>query len=116
MVNKAILLGRLGQDPELKKTANDLNVCRFSVATQYKYKEDMQTTWHNIVLFGKAGEYVMTYLKKGSLVYVEVMIQTRTWQGKDGKKHTTTEILAKQVQGIKETTIDTSKAIDDESF
>lgn len=104
-VNKAILVGNLGRDPELRFTNQQLPVCSFSVATTEKRKDATgkyvdQTEWHNIVTFGKVAENCGKYLKKGSQVYVEGRIQTRKWQDKEGKDRYTTEILANSVQFI----------------
>ena len=104
-VNKAILVGNLGRDPELRFTNQQLPVCSFSVATTEKRKDATgkyvdQTEWHNIVTFEKVAENCGKYLKKGSQVYVEGRIQTRKWQDKEGKDRYTTEILANSVQFI----------------
>lgn len=101
-INKAILVGNLGKDPELRYTPNQTAVCSFSVATTEKRKEGNtwkdQTEWHNIVTFGKTAENCKNYLKKGRQVFVEGRIQTRKWQDKEGKDRYTTEIIANTVQ------------------
>ena len=93
-VNKVMIVGRIGQKPELKYTANQSAVTNLSVATteSLKDKED-KTEWHRVVLFGKTAEFVCNYLDKGSLVYVEGRLQTRSWD-KNGQKMYTTEIVA----------------------
>jgi len=101
-VNRAILVGRLGKDPEVKVTAQNFTIANFSLATSERVKQGEEwkdkTEWHNIVVLGKAAENAGKYLKKGSLVYVEGRIQTRKWQDKEGKDRYTTEILALSVQ------------------
>lgn len=98
MVNKAILVGRLGRDPEVKYIQDGSLVTTFSVATTERKSKDgekkEQTTWHRLVSFGKLAEICGSYLSKGSLVYVEGRIQNRSWEDKDGNKRTTTEIVA----------------------
>ena len=99
-VNKAILVGRLGKDPETRFTGSGQAVCNFSMATDETYNDragqrQKRTEWHRIVLWGKLAEISQQYLKKGMLVYIEGRIQTRQWDDKrDGSKKTTTEIVA----------------------
>ena len=93
MINKAIVVGRLGRDPEKKATSGDKVVCTFSVATTEKYNGEKHTTWHNIVAWGKLAEICGEYLKKGSLVYVEGKISNREYE-KDGEKKRSSEIVA----------------------
>jgi single-strand DNA-binding protein len=103
-VNKAILLGRLGQDPELRHTGSGNAVCNFTIATNESWLDKQanerkeKTTWHNIVVWGASGENCAKYLSKGSKAYVEGRIQTREWNDKDGNKRYTTEIVANSVQ------------------
>jgi single-strand DNA-binding protein len=102
-VNKVILVGQLGKDPETRHSAGGGAICNFSMATSEKYKDrDGQqvekTEWHSIVIFGKLAEIAGEYLKKGSQVYIEGKIQTRKWQDKDGKDRYTTEIVANEMQ------------------
>lgn len=103
-VNKAIILGNLGQDPEVRYTASGSAVANISVATsqQWKDKESGEqhesTEWHRIVFFGRLAEVVGEYLKKGSQVYVEGRIQTRKWQDQGGNDRWTTEIIASDMQ------------------
>ena len=103
-VNKAIILGSLGQDPDIRYTAGGAAVANISIATneQWKDKEsgEMQerTEWHRVVFFGRLAEIVGEYLRKGSQVYVEGRIQTRKWQDKEGNDRYTTEIVANEMQ------------------
>ena len=104
-VNKAILVGRLGQKPELKYTASQMAVVNLSVATTESRKDrdgnyqDM-TEWSRVVVFGKTAEFVANYLDKGALVYVDGRLQTRSWENKDGVKMNTTEIIANVVTSL----------------
>ena len=98
-VNKAILVGRLGRDPETRYTSGGQAVANFTLATDETFKDragerQKRTEWHRIVLWGKLAEIAQQYLKKGMLVYIEGRIQTRQWEDKrDGQKRTTTEIV-----------------------
>lgn len=98
-VNKAILVGRLGRDPEVRYTSGGQGVCNFTMATDESYKDrngetQKRTEWHRIVLWGKLAEIAQKYLKKGSLVYIEGRIQTRQWDDqRSGQKRQTTEIV-----------------------
>jgi single-strand DNA-binding protein len=93
-LNKAMLIGNLGKDPEIRYTADGMAVANFSLATSEKWKDEMRTEWHRIVAFGKLGEICGQYLTKGKQIYIEGRIQTREWDDKDGNKRTTTEIVA----------------------
>ena len=98
-VNKVILVGRLGRDPETRYTGGGQAVANFSVATDETYKDrngerQKRTEWHKIVVWGKQAEIAQQYLKKGSLVYIEGRIQSREWQDKEGQKRTSFEIVA----------------------
>jgi single-strand DNA-binding protein len=98
-VNKVILVGNLGKDPEVKYLDNGVAVANFSLATTEKYKNKegekvSQTEWHNIVLWRGLAEVAEKYLKKGASVYVEGKIKTRKWEDKDGNTRYNTEILA----------------------
>lgn len=101
-VNKVILLGNLGADPELRNTQGGTPVCNFTLATNERVKKDDQwedhTEWHRIVSWGKTAENVAKYLGKGSQVYLEGKLQTRKWQDKEGRDVYTTEIVAFNVQ------------------
>ena len=102
-LNKAIVIGNLTRDPELKALPSGTKVCSFSVATNsvFKDKEGVKqekVEFHNIVAFARTGELAGQYLKKGSQVLVEGRMQTRSWDDKDGKKNYRTEIVADTVQ------------------
>ena len=101
-VNKAIVLGNLGRDPEIKYTQSGGAVCSFSVATNERWKDkggqdQERTEWHRVVAWGKLAELCAEYLAKGRTVYIEGRIQTREWQDKQGEKRYTTEIVAREV-------------------
>lgn len=105
-VNKVILIGHLGKDPEMRTTASGMQMATFSLATSERSKDKTEKTeWHNIVMFDRQAEIAGQYLRKGSLVYLEGKIQTRKWQDKDGNDRYTTEIIANQMTmlGNKET-------------
>ena len=98
-VNKAILVGRLGRDPETRYTSGGQAVCNFTLATDETYKDrsgerQKRTEWHRIVVWGKQAEIAQQYLHKGSLIFVEGRIQTRQWDDREGQKRTTVEIVA----------------------
>ena len=102
-LNKAMLIGRLGQDPEVRYTQSNTAVANFSLATNERYKDrngefQERTEWHRIVAWGRTAEICQEYLKKGSLVYIEGPIQTREWEDKEGQKKYTTEIKALTMQ------------------
>jgi single-strand DNA-binding protein len=103
-VNKAILVGNLGRDAEMKFTGNGFAIARFSIATTDRRKDSKtgdwveKTEWHRIVLLGKQAESLQDYLKKGKQIYVEGRIETRSWDDKDGQKRYTTEIVADRIQ------------------
>lgn len=103
MINKAILIGRLGKDPEVRYTPDGAMVTTFSLATDRQWKDKngeraQETEWHNIVVFGKLAEICGNYLAKGLLVYIEGRIRSRSWEGKDGVKRYTTEIIAQDMK------------------
>jgi len=98
-VNKVILVGRLGKDPETRYTSSGQAVCNFSLATDETYKDragerQKRTEWHRIVVWAKQAEIAQQYLHKGSLIYLEGRIQTRQWDDREGQKRTTVEIVA----------------------
>jgi single-strand DNA-binding protein len=102
-VNKVILVGNLGRDPEVRFMPNGDAVCNFSIATTDSWKDKAgakqeRTEWHNIVMYRKLAEIAGEYLKKGRPVYVEGRLQTRKWQDKDGNDKYTTEIIGDQMQ------------------
>lgn len=102
MVNKVILIGNLGGDPEVRYTQSGAAVANFNIATQEVWVKDgnkeERTEWHRIVAFGRLGEICGEYLSKGSKVYIEGRIQTRQWDDKDGNKRYTTEIVAREMK------------------
>jgi single-strand DNA-binding protein len=99
MINKVILVGRLGKDPEIKSTAGGNTVAKFSLATDERYtdksgEKQERTEWHNIVVWGKLAEICGQYLRKGKLVYIEGSIRTDSWEDKEsGQKKYRTEII-----------------------
>ena len=101
MVNKAILIGNLGRDPELKTTNSGTSVCNLSLATEHSIKKGDQwekaTEWHRVTVWGKTAENVAKYCQKGKQIYVEGRIQTREYE-KDGQKRYATEIVAEFVK------------------
>ena len=103
-VNKVILVGNLGNDPDIRYTAGGAAVANISVATAESWKDknsgeqQERTEWHRIVFFGRLAEIVGEYLRKGSQVYVEGRLQTRKWQDKEGHDRYTTEIVANEMQ------------------
>lgn len=102
-LNKVMLIGNLGRDPEVRYMPNGDAVANFSIATTENYKDkngDKQerTEWHNIVCYRRLGEIAGQYLKKGRSVYIEGKIQTRKWQDKEGKDRYTTEIIADEMK------------------
>jgi single-strand DNA-binding protein len=105
-VNKVILVGRLGKDPEVRYTQGGKAVANFSIATDESYKDkdgekQKKTEWHNIVVWGNSVEaFVQKYLHKGDMVYVEGKLQTRSWDDKDGNKKYTTEINVTDIKGL----------------
>ena len=105
-LNKVLLIGRLGQDPEMRTTQNGQSVATFSIATNESWRtkdgeQQERTDWHNCVAFGATAEkYIGPYVKKGMLVSIEGTLQTRSWEGKDGNKRYTTEVIANNYGGI----------------
>ncbi|MES1943380.1 single-strand binding protein [Salinisphaera sp. PC39] len=103
-INKVILIGNLGADPETRYTANGTAVTNLRLATSDTWRDkqsgEMQerTEWHRVVLFARLGEIAAEYLRKGSKVYIEGRLQTRKWQGQDGQDRFTTEIVANEMQ------------------
>lgn len=103
-INKAILVGHLGKDPEVRYTAGGSAMANITVATTESWKDKQsgekqeRTEWHRVVFFGRLAEIVAEYLKKGAQVYIEGRIQTRKWQDKDGNDRYTTEIVANEMQ------------------
>ncbi|NLG18096.1 MAG: single-stranded DNA-binding protein [Fibrobacter sp.] len=102
-VNKVILVGNLGKDPDVRSTPGGQQVASFSLATSEKYTDrggqrQERTEWHNIVAWGKLAELAGQYLKKGRTIYLEGRIATRSWDDRDGNKKYKTEIIASQIQ------------------
>lgn len=103
MVNKVILIGRLGADPEVRYTQEGMMVTNLRLATN-EYRKDKsgervdRTEWHRVVAFGKLAEICGNYLSKGRLVYIEGSLRTRQWEDKEGNKRSTTEIMANNMQ------------------
>jgi single-strand DNA-binding protein len=103
-INKVILIGNLGRDPEVRYTPNGAAVCNVSVATTRNWKDKNsgdkveETEWHRVVFYDRLAEIAGEFLKKGRPVYVEGRLKTRKWADKDGKDNYTTEIVAEQMQ------------------
>ncbi|MDR2826311.1 MAG: single-stranded DNA-binding protein [Deltaproteobacteria bacterium] len=103
MLNKVMLIGRLGKDPEVRYAANGTAIANLSVATDESYNDRdgnkvERTEWHTVVVFQRQAENCKTYLSKGSLIFVEGSLQTRKWQDKQGQDRYSTEIKANRVQ------------------
>ena len=96
-LNKAMLIGNLGKDPESRFTDSGMEVCNFSVATSEKYKGEEKTEWHNITAFGKLAAICGEYLTKGRTVYIEGRLNTRKWLDRDGSDRWTTGIIAERM-------------------
>ena len=103
-INKVILIGNLGNDPDTRYTSSGAAVANVSVATSESWKDkdtgeqQERTEWHRVVFFGRLAEIVSEYLRKGSQIYVEGRLQTRKWQDKDGNDRYSTEIVANEMQ------------------
>jgi len=103
-INKVILVGNLGNDPDVRYTQSGAAVANVSIATSESWKDKTtgeqqdRTEWHRVVFFGRLAEIVSEYLKKGSQIYVEGRLQTRKWQDKEGIDRYTTEIVANEMQ------------------
>ncbi len=102
-LNKVMLIGNLGRDPEVRYTASGTAVAGFSVATTEKFKNkngewEERTEWHNITLWGKLAEIAGEYLAKGKTVYIEGRLQTRKWKDREGKDRYTTEVVGDKMQ------------------
>lgn len=103
-INKVILIGNLGNDPDTRYTSGGAAVANISIATSETWKDretgeqQERTEWHRVVFFGRLAEIVSEYLRKGSKVYVEGRLQTRKWQDKEGNDRYTTEIVANEMQ------------------
>jgi single-strand DNA-binding protein len=103
-INKVILIGHLGQDPETRAMPSGMSVANLRLATTESWKDKQsgeqqeRTEWHNVALFGRLGEIAGEYLRKGSQVYIEGRLRTRKWQDKEGRDRYTTEIVANEMQ------------------
>lgn len=102
-LNKVMLIGRLGSDPEVRYTQSNTAVATLSLATSERYKDangEMQenTEWHRVVAWGRLAEICQQFTRKGSQIYVEGSLQTRSWEDRDGQKRYTTEIKAQTIQ------------------
>lgn len=123
-LNKVQLIGNLGQDPEVRYSADGAAITNISIATTSAYKDKASgqkkenTEWHRIVFFGKLAEIAGEYLKKGRSVYVEGKLRTRKWQNKEGQDQYTTEIVADSMQmlGGRDSTGGVSSVDDDDDF
>jgi len=103
MINKVILIGNLGADPEVRYSQNGLAVCNFNMATSERWKDEKgnakeNTEWHRVCAFGRIAEICGEYLNKGSKVYVEGKLQTRSWEDRDGNKRYTTEVVIRDMK------------------
>lgn len=102
-LNKVLLIGNTGRDPEVRYTASGTAVASFSLATSEKFKNkggewEERTEWHNVILWGRLAEIAGEYLTKGKTVFIEGRLQTRKWQDRDGKDRFTTEIVGEKMQ------------------
>ncbi len=101
-LNKVMLIGNLGADPEIRTTGSGQSVCNFNIATTRRWNRDGQTQeeteWHRIVVWGRQAENCKEYLSKGRQIFVEGRLQTRQWDDKEGNKRYTTEVVAQSVQ------------------
>ncbi|HKI46172.1 MAG TPA: single-stranded DNA-binding protein [Balneolales bacterium] len=117
-LNKVMIIGHLGIDPEVRYTQNNTAVATLRVATNERYKDNNgewqeNTEWHRVVAWGRLAEYAQQYIKKGTQVYIEGSIQTRSWEDQQGQKRYMTEIKARTIKILDartggETTVDTS--------
>ena len=119
-VNKVILVGNLGRDPEVRYAPSGDAIANITIATSEQWKDKSgekqeKTEWHRVVFFGKQAEIVSQYLKKGSQVYIEGRLQTRKWQGQDGQDRYTTEIVADRMQMLGGRTVGGGEASGSES-
>ena len=119
-INKAIIVGNLGRDPEVRYTANGNAIANITVATTESWKDKQsgerqeKTEWHRVVFFGRLAEIAGEYLKKGAQVYIEGRLQTRKWEDKSGQERYTTEIVAGEMQMLGSRGGGTSGAPDDD--
>ena len=120
-INKAIIVGNLGRDPEVRYTANGNAIANITVATTESWKDKQsgerqeKTEWHRVVFFGRLAEIAGEYLKKGAQVYIEGRLQTRKWEDKSGQERYTTEIVASEMQMLGSRGDGTSRDSDDDN-
>ena len=98
MINKVILVGNVGKDPEFRQLDDQKQLVKFPLATSEKYNGNEKTEWHNIVIWGKLADIVQRYVNKGQMLYLEGKIQTRSWDDADGNKKYSTEIVCFNMQ------------------
>jgi len=104
-LNKCMIIGNLGRDPEMRYTPSGQAVTQFTVAVNRNYKDQQgerqeETEWFRIVCWGQQAEFAAEYLRKGAKVYIEGRLQTRQWEGQDGQKRYTTELVANTIQNL----------------
>ena len=118
MLNKVMLIGNVGKDPDIKALPSGTLVANFSLATTYRYSKDgkaeEQTEWHNVQCYGKLAENIDKFVKKGLRVYIEGRLKTDKWE-KDGQKHSITRVLAEQVKFLSPVTKKEAQVTDEES-
>ena len=112
-VNKAILLGHVGKEPDIRTTSSGDTVASFSLATNSGYGDNKTTDWHNVIFFGKTADFIKDYVKKGAQLYVEGRIANRNYVDKNGIKKYVTEIKGYSVQSLQRT--DTNETNDRDS-
>ena len=116
-LNKVMLIGRLGRDPELKYTQSGVPVCTLNIATSDRWRDQQgqqqeRTEWHRVIVWDRQGENCANYLRKGSSAYVEGSLQTRKWQDQNGQDRWTTEVRAQRVQFLDSRTQDGQPGFD----
>ncbi len=117
MINKVILMGRLTRDPELRHTGSGTPVCSFNIAIDNGYGENKTTDFINCTAWNKTAEFVNKYFTKGRMIIVIGRIQTRSWEGQDGKKNYATEVVASEVSfGDSKKETDTQENTTDDGF
>ena len=121
-INKVILVGHLGQDPEVRYMPNGNAVANFSVATSESWKDKQtgetrdRTEWHRVVVFGKLAEIAGEYIKKGTQVYLEGQLQTRKWQDQSGQDRYTTEVVINPLGGTLQMLVSRENSADDREY
>lgn len=110
-INKVILIGNVGQDPEQRFTGSGKAVANVSLATSFKSGDSEKTEWHKVIFWDKLAEVVSKYVTKGSSIYVEGRLETRSWDDKDGAKKYTTEIVAEKLQLLGSKKDDTTESV-----